>query len=486
MPARHPGSSFSLILIALLSPQLGNAGAVPLGISPAELNQTTTCPSTLFATRDTPSGRELAVELVKLAAVAESCDMRADFQAHRGALLLLAGQIQEAATALEKALLLNPELPGAQIDYAQALAQKGQASEARELLRQVSVRPDIQPDLLQWLDKGLNTHRALTDKEGLVAPLDLPFKDSWRWSGLGQTSFGKESNLYSATHTTSLTLHLTSGLVDVPLSDSERPTAGKVVKFLGAVQGLRTLGEGELRLNLALQTRQTQIESGNNSLLTEGALAFAWPVGPGLLLGGISAHNFSQSSSNTYQDQAYKLQYEPFWRLGDCKSAFSLGRTAQRYAKSPEMDGHYEHIRLEGGCQVGPDQPSESPQGTLWSVATGQDQALHENRPGGNKQRIEAMVRHERMAHLPGLSQRGALGVWYRHNRSRDSQIFSSLLGAQPTQTQRHDVGIGYWYPLTSGWSVGLDVESTSQKSTNTLLNIRNFSVYGGLRWSSN
>jgi tetratricopeptide (TPR) repeat protein len=486
MPTRHPGYSSWLILTALLSPKLVNAGAVPLGISPAELNQTTNCPSTLFATRDTPSSRELTLELAKLAAVAESCDMRADFQAHRGALLLLAGQIQEAATALEKALLLNPELPGAQLDYAQALAQKGQSSEARELLRQVSGRPDIQPDLLQWLDKGLNTHRVLTDKEGIAAPPDLPFNGSWRWSGLGQTSLGKETNLFSATHTTSLTLHLTSGLVDVPLSDSERPMAGRVIKFLGAVQGLRALGEGELRMNLALQTRRSQSQSTDHSQLTEGALSYAWPVGPGLLLGGISAHNFSQGSGSTYLDHTYKIQYEPFWRFGDCKSAFSLGQTTQRYAKSPEMDGQYQHIRLEGGCQAGQASKRELSQATLWSVATGNDQAFNENRPGGNKQRTEAMVRHERMVKLPGLGQQGALSVWYRHNRSRDSQIFSSLLGTQPTQTQRHDVGIGYWFPLTSRWSVGIDVESTSQKSTNALLNIKNSSIYGGLRWASN
>jgi hypothetical protein len=205
-----------------------------------------------------------------------------------------------------------------------------------------------------------------------------------------------------------------------------------------------------------------------------------------LLLGGISAHNFSQGSGSTYSDHTYKIQYEPFWRFGDCKSAFSLGQTTQRYAKSPEMDGQYQHIRLEGGCQAGQASKRELSQATLWSVATGNDQAFNENRPGGNKQRTEAMVRHERMVKLPGLGQQGALSVWYRHNRSRDSQIFSSLLGAQPTQTQRHDVGIGYWFPLTSRWSVGIDVESTSQKSTNALLNIKNSSIYGGLRWASN
>lgn len=486
MPARFPGSPSWLIFFSLFSATLASAENSTLGRSEREAQQGNTCPSTLFATNVTPGSSQIQAELAKLAPLAELCDMRADYQAHRGALLLMAGQVKEAATALEKALLLNPELPGAQLDYAQALAQQGDPKGAQELLRQVAGRPDIQPDLLQWIDKGLNAYKSFTDDQGVDAQLKLAPKDQWRWSGLLQSSLGKETNLFSATHTTSLTLHLTSGLVEVPLSDSERPLAGGVLKFIAATQGVRSLGEGEVRLNLAVQTRRAESQSTNNSRLTEGALAYATPVGPGTLMGGVTAHTFTQGGINTYLDHTYKLQYEPFWRLGDCKSALSLGNTAQRYTKSPEMDGHYQHVRVEGGCQPVQGSITESPFATVWSLATGEDKALNANRPGGNKRRIEAVIRHERSTHLPWLEKQGALSMWYRHNRSRDAQIFSSLLGSEPTQTQRHDAGVGYWYPLSSGWSLGLDVESTSQKSTNTLLNIRNISVYGGLRWASN
>ena len=486
MPACSPGSPSWLLFVSLLSATLASAENSTLGRSEREAQQGSTCPSTLFATRITPGSTQLQAELAKLGTLTELCDMRADYQAHRGALLLMAGQVKEAATALEKALLLNPELPGAQLDYAQALAQQGDPKGAQELLRQVASRPDIQPDLLQWIDKGLNAYKSFTDDKVVDAQLNLAPKDPWRWSGLVQSSLGKETNLFSATHTTSLTLHLTSGLVEVPLSDSERPVAGGVLKLIAATQGVRALGDGEVRLNLAVQTRRAESHSANNSRLTEGALAYATPVGPGKLLGGVSAHTFTQGGIKTYLDHTYTLQYEPIWRWGDCKSALSLGNTAQRYTKSPEMDGRYQHVRLEGGCQPVQGSIAESPFATVWSLATGEDKALNVNRPGGNKQRIEALIRHERSTYLPWLEKQGALSVWYRHNRSRDTQIFSSLLGSEPTQTQRHDAGVGYWYPLSSGWSLGLDVESTSQKSTNTLLNIKNISVYGGLRWASN
>ena len=51
--------------------------------------------------------------LEQLAQWAEACDENAFFHAHRGAVLLAQGQTEAAAVALEKALLLNPDLPGA-------------------------------------------------------------------------------------------------------------------------------------------------------------------------------------------------------------------------------------------------------------------------------------------------------------------------------------------------------------------------------------
>ena len=54
--------------------------------------------------------------------IADPCDEQAICQAQKGAQLLAQGRVEEAAVALEKALLLDPNLPGAQLDYAQALA----------------------------------------------------------------------------------------------------------------------------------------------------------------------------------------------------------------------------------------------------------------------------------------------------------------------------------------------------------------------------
>jgi hypothetical protein len=113
------------------------------------------------------------------------------------------GWLQEAATALEKSLLLAPDQAGVQLDYAQALAQLGQKNSARQLVATVAARPDIKPDLRQWLQTGLK-----------------PDDNSWTWSAMVQNSLGHDSNLTSATYTDTLTLYLPGGTVQVSLADN--------------------------------------------------------------------------------------------------------------------------------------------------------------------------------------------------------------------------------------------------------------------------
>lgn len=437
------------------------------------------CPAEPFSAQVLSSQIALRAELLKLGSLAEVCDKRADFHAHRGALLLSAGWPQDAATALEKALLLNPELPGAQLDFAQALAQQGQRTPARELVQQVVERPDIQPDLKQWLHEGLSSPTPSTVRTSLP-------EGAWAWSSLLQSSLGHETNLASATHTTTLTLNLIGGPVEVPLADSERPQSGAALKTMAAVQAVRVWGDGELRLNVALQGRRAQGQAMADNQLAEAAAAYALPLGPGILQGTVGAHTYSQKSVYNYKDSAFSLKYEPFWRWGPCKSAFAAGRTEQRYTSTPSLDGHYQHFRFEGACKPA-ETPTDSRQAaSVVGVSTGKDTPLDANRPGGIKNRLEVYARHEQSAHLPLWVRPGSLTLWYRYSNSRDTEIFSSLLSQNATQTNRHDAGGGYWLPLYSGWSWGIEIESTSQKSTNTLLNIRNFSVYGGLRWASN
>ena len=125
-----------IVLVFFVAPSLAWAQAP--SVTPINHSLSAQCPST---------EQWQKASLAELNSFVLACDEVALFHARRGTLLLTMSQIEEAAVALEKALLIDPNLPGAQLDFAQALAQIGQRGSARALLAQVLERPDIEPAL---------------------------------------------------------------------------------------------------------------------------------------------------------------------------------------------------------------------------------------------------------------------------------------------------------------------------------------------------
>lgn len=396
----------------------------------------------------------------KLADQAEACDARADYFAHRGSLLLMAGRLAEAATNLEKALLLDPNLPGAQLDFAQALALLGQKDAALQLIDQVGGRSDIDPGLRQWL-----SHFQMQAKN-----------DGWTWNALLQSSIGRETNLDSATHTDTLTLYLSNGPVVVSLNDTERPQSGTGIKNWLAVQGLRPLGQGEIRLSAALQSRNTPNISSVDHYQADGAITYAHPVGPGVASVKLAALSYRKSNDYAYQENGTVFKYEPAWRFNQCPWALAWGSADQQHQTTPIMSGTYQLIRLEASCK-------NSAGGVIAAyISTGTDRAQDPTRPGGNKKRMEYSLRYDQAQGLLGLN--GQLSLWLRHHHSQDSDILSPLLGAKYVNARRLDLGLGYWWRINKHWSAGVDLERIRQKSNNELTQLKNTVFYSGVRWS--
>jgi hypothetical protein len=92
------------------------------------------------------------------------------------------------------------------------------------------------------------------------------------------------------------------------------------------------------------------------------------------------------------------------------------------------------------------------------------------------------MVRHEQLLALSTLPT-AQFSAWLRFAQSKDQQAYSELLGDLKSNTKRADAGLGLWVPVAKNWSFGLNLEATSQKSNNTLFNLKNSGVYAGLRW---
>lgn len=423
--------------------------------TPVPPNQAADCPAR-FASPP-PASPAVLRNQVKLAqSLAAACDTRADYHAHLGGLLLQDGQHQAAANALEKSLLLNPEQPGAQLDYAHALALLGEKASAQHIVSQVSARPDIDPGLREWLLGGV----------GQSGP-----EPRWTWAQLLQTTVGHENNLTSATHANAITLYLSNGPVLVPLDDGAQPQSGAALKTLLAVQGQSPAGSPDLRLTLALQTRNATSVADNHLLALSGS--YVRPLGAGQAHLRWDGHQYKSSNSFAYTSQGLSLQYHFVPLPMPCTWHIALGSAAQSYAGSPNLDGRFDQARLEGSCKHA-DQSE-----THWGVGAGQDRAQSSQRPGGDKKRSDWGIRHDRPM------GKSATQLWLKQTRQQDRERFSPLLGDLVSRSTRTDWGGGVWWPLAQHWSAGMEVESTSQKSPNALLNIRNLTIYAGLRWTS-
>ena len=387
--------------------------------------------------------------------------------------MLARGQTEEAAVALEKALLINPDLPGAQLDYAQALAQIGLKGSARAILNSVLQRPDIQPALKAQLSTAQNqSSEANRMASGPV----------WQWSSLVQSAHGHETNLNSATYTDALTLYLSNGPVTLGLNDNAKPVAGNALKTTAAVQGVLKGGGQELSVNAALASKSGAASVGGNNRTAEGALKYSLPMLAGDASGvwqvAAGGTYFSLSNQIAYQDQGLQLKFAWDSLGAACKWAPSVGRIDQQFPQASTLNGVFSYGRIEMACT------SNFNRETHVALAGGQDKAQDINRPGGNRTRTDVLVRHEQIVSVPFAPVvSGQLSAWLRYANSKDQLAYSDLLGDLKSNTKRTDLGLGYWVPLVKQWWVGANLEVTSQKSNNTLFNLKNSSIYVGLRW---
>ena len=408
--------------------------------------------------------------LERLAQWAEACDENAFFHAHWGAVLLAQGQTEAAAVALEKALLLNPDLPGAQLDYAQALAQIGLKGSARAMLKEVLQRPDIQPTLKAQLLPAQNASAG-------ASALD------WQWRSLLQSSYGHESNLNSATYTDNLTLYLSNGPVTLGLSDNVKPMSGNVLKSSAALQGSsKGLGGHELSVNVAFANKSGAASAGGNNQTAEGAIRYSQPLVAGRASGtwqvALGGTQFWLGKQTAYSDQGLQVKFAWDSLGASCKWAPAIGRIDQDFPQANSLNGVYTYGRLDWVCNKSQNQETQV------AFGGGQDKAQTPSRPGGNRQRTDVLVRHEQIVRMPWIAPiAGQLSAWMRYAHSQDSMAYSELLGDLKSSTHRTDLGLGFWAPMEKQWFAGINLEVTSQRSNNTLFNLKNSGVYIGLRW---
>jgi len=426
------------------------AGAAHAQTEPA------TCPANLGMPTNhaTQNPQQQHQQLRQLAALAGACEHNASYHAYRGMLLLTLGANTQALEALEKALMLNPDLPGAQLDYAQALALAGQKTAARNILQSVLQRPDFPAALRPQLQ-----------------PIEPASNPAWRWNAQLQILRGHETNLANATSTQNITLLLPNGPVTIALADTERPRTGSASKAQAQGQLTLPLPTGGLQLYASYLGRQTSNPaSAADPTQLEAGAAWAVAVGTGTLVGTVVAQHLHIARQATYRDTTLSFKYETAPQWAACQWVPELGTSHPSYSTSPVLNGRYTFARLGLACQRDLYQ-------TRLTLTAGVDTPQDNARPGGTRQRQEVQLRHDR------LVVNTQLGLWARYNRSQDATAFSPLLGNLKTDTRLTSLGVSLWHPVNKSLSLGLEMERTTQRSNNTINNIHNQTLYAGARW---
>jgi len=480
-PASHrPLSLFLLvILLALFSNPAAQAQAA-LPPPPAA------CPAN--PVYPLPAGSPALQELLtQLNAQAPLCLQNAPFYAWRGAVLLALRQPAAAAEALERALLLDPNLPGAQLDYVDALLGVGDTASARGLLAQVAQRTDLPANLRPVLEREL----AATNP------------NAWRTRWVLSTAQGTDSNLNNAPAASELTLTFPQGPLTLSLLESSRPQRGSANLSSVQWQGAKPMGSQLWLLQAELRNRHTadratgyQQADLTASWLQAPDAPRQWIVRTGLtrvdfggqpLLQGVrvsALHQWQPLGPSTLTGAAGQGAALT-GSAAACRPSAGAESEARRYPASPELNGRYTGLLAAVNCSVAdlPDSAALFTQqllGLQWRL--GSDQPDSVSRPGGSNRRLEIRATWE--ARLGAFKT----STDYSYTRQIDASGYSPLLADNlARRVSRHSLRAELARPLPDGWLGGAEgfvsLEVNRQTSNLAAFASQQKALYTGLRW---
>ncbi|MDB5892440.1 MAG: Tetratricopeptide repeat-containing protein [Polaromonas sp.] len=420
---------------------------------------------------------ELEALLARLDANAPFCLNSAPFHAWRGATLLSQGRPAPAIESLERALLINPDLPGAQFDYASALIGVGDTRSARELLLQLSNRQDLTPGLRQLLDKEL----AASNPDILRS----------RW--LLTTAAGVDSNLNNAPSASELTLTFPQGSLTLPLLESSRPRRGLAALGIAQWQGLKPQGsqlwlfQADLRARHTgdAETRYQQADVAATWLQAQDAPRqwIARVGGTQVVFGGQQLlRTFRASLQHQWQASGNAAFGRDVW-AGQCRPSAGLEFENRLYPSSRTLDGRYVGALAAVVCTM---DATETPGGLASQLVnlqarTGTDRASAADRPGANFTRSEVRAGWE------GRYASYKLSSDYGFSRQTDAAGYSPLLADNLKRNiKRHTLRAELSRPF-SAWPNAdwfLSAEINVQHSNLEAFRSRQTGFYSGIRWS--
>ena len=481
----------------------GNTGKAlaTSGVEPPAKAIARFCPPVASApTRSSPeqlSGAfqaQLQQNLALLDSTADLCLDNPRFHAQRGLVLQLMGQSAAAVESLERALLLDPDQPGTQLDYALALRDAGDAASAQALLQQISLRADLPPGLQPVLQSQLTA-------------LPSPPENGWDQHLKVSLALGNDSNLNNATSEGQLTLTFPGGEISLPLADASRAQRGTAAMTAVQYQAVRPVNDQMWVLQAELRKRNTQqTDTGYQQLdlaaqwLQAPAARNQWQVRAGysnLRFGGVDLLHSARA--------AVVHQWQLAWPGSGsiCRPLAGLDTDIRRYPGTRQLDGTYRGLLFSVACDASEGgaampatgQPADFLFGNPYlslprfslQLRTGKDNATSSQRPGGNYVSTDLRAAAYGRVLVPGVPGLDWLAE-YSVQQQRDSTGYSPLLGNNALrQSTRQALRLELAHQLAPAVLGGarwfVSAELSGQVSNLNAFAAKGRSLYSGLRW---
>lgn len=408
----------------------------------------------------------------KLAHLPE-CHNNPRYLAQIGRLLNNEGRYQEALEHLERAILLDPDQPETQLDYAIALAGSGDTLSASQLLDGILSQPQLSPEVRSTLLQA--RQRLSYNDEPLTPPFSVRLSTNLRQ--------GQDSNLLGTTHIKSLALTLPDQTVVLPLADSTPPRAGSYTRAdLRLELGHNRPDGSRWELSTSLMRRESPSVPEANTQQTE--LSLERSPAPNQAWGPyFSAFqvNLSTDGGTRYATQGLTagLQLPPVITralLGaDCNSRTGLEWQNRDFVSAPVLSGIYSGLNALVGCVT--------PNGGQWQFSTrlGQDRPRDPLRPGGLQNL--ANLRGVGIWPTQAIGLIGALMIDLDYTQTRDGTGYSTLLDNNALRTiHRASTRLEYQRPLSNRLRLTLGAEWSKQTSNLPLFEVQSWGPYATLQ----
>ena len=422
-------------------------------------------------------GATIVAAIGQLLPMVRLCQNNAHYLATLGDLYIQSGNYTEAADHLERALLLDPDLKGAQLNYAIALAGVGDLHASQALMD--TLRAD--PTMPQHLRTALGAQAA-----GSGRPTWHP---RWQMSG----RWGADNNLLSAPNLAELALTLPSQTIVLPLDSGYLSRAGQYYRTDAQLELRRTDPTG-VRWDITaaqhnwyspveelvganqtdLQIERTQLPADPSALTSADMLRLGH-----YLAGGLSSletkTGIHYATASVGAGLLWAVNHDV---LASCRLRTGVEVQTRNHKNNEVLSARYKGFSSSFTC--------EPPNGLQWllGIKVGRDVPLDPDRPGGYQD--QASLRAALVLPLPQLQlsarqllKTATLTVDFEVSRQLDSFGYSPLLDSGRSRSiDRYSLRLELQQPITphSHWSAGF--EAARQRANISLFEVQSAGPY--------